>query len=212
MENKRNRFGSRPPAPATAPRLIRLVVGLGLVLVFMYMAWQKAQEGPRNLGGPPGIKMNGPAPDRSPDRAPDLPTENPPRDTTAENPLPNVHVEPERVIKTRIKNASIRNQDGKVVFRGTVDLTDTLARIERGERGSHGNDGTVFQNREKRLPQKTSGYYHEWVHPTEGQRGPGPQRIITGEDGEIYYTPDHYQTFERLDSAAGHGSGQGKPE
>ena len=208
METKRNRFGPRWPQPSTSPQLIRLVVGLGLVLVFMYMAWQKAQEGPRNLGGPPAIKINRPAP--TDDSA--QPSKGIPPESAAENPLPKVHVEPERVIKAQIKNATIRNQEGKVVYRGPIDLTETLARIERNERGTHGNDGSVFQNREKRLPLKPSGYYHEWVHPTEDLRGPGPQRIVTGEDGEIYYTPDHYKTFERLDSEAGQGSGKGKRE
>lgn len=183
MDKKRIRFEPRSPTASTTPRLIRLVVGLGLVLVFMYMAWQKAQEGPRNLGGPPAIKMNRPADTES-----------------SADKTPRVHVEPERVIQTQIRNATIRNQDGKVIYRGLIDLKDTLARIERGERGSHGNDGSVFQNREKRLPIKPAGYYREWVHPTPDQRGPGPQRIVTGEDGEIYYTPDHYRTFERLDA------------
>jgi len=32
-----------------------------------------------------------------------------------------------------------------------------------------------------------------------GINGAGPQRIVTGNGGEIYYTPDHYQTFIRLD-------------
>jgi guanyl-specific ribonuclease Sa len=186
MEKKRNRFDSRSPRPSTTPRLIRLIVGLGLVLVFMYMAWQKAQEGPRNLGGPPAVKVNQPADPES-----------------SAGKTPRVHVEPERVIQTQIKEATIRNQDGKVVYRGDIDLRDTLARIERNERGDHGNDGSVFQNREQRLPQKPAGYYREWVHPTEGLRGPGPQRIVTGEDGEIYYTPDHYETFLRLDSEEG---------
>lgn len=35
----------------------------------------------------------------------------------------------------------------------------------------------------------------EYVHPIDGQRFPGPHRVIIGSDGEIYYTPDHYQTF-----------------
>ncbi|WP_404995342.1 ribonuclease domain-containing protein [Cupriavidus pauculus] len=25
--------------------------------------------------------------------------------------------------------------------------------------------------------------------------GVGPQRIVTGRNGEVYYTPDHYKTF-----------------
>jgi filamentous hemagglutinin len=31
--------------------------------------------------------------------------------------------------------------------------------------------------------------------PTPGVSGPGPQRIVTGKNGEMYYTPDHYDTF-----------------
>lgn len=171
------------------PRLVRLIGGLAIVLFAMYFAWQKAREQPApQPGGPVPVVV--------------LPSEKSDEAATQEAPakeLPRVRVEPERVVKTQIKNAKIRNQDGRIVFQGTVDLRDTLERIERGQRGSHGNDGSVFQNREKRLPLKPSGYYHEWVHPTPELRGPGPQRIVTGEDGEIFYTPDHYQTFERLD-------------
>ena len=185
---------SQTTRSSAAPQLIRLVGGLVVILIAMYIAWQKAQERPAQQ----------PPPDRpvqveSPpvDEPQNLPTTE--KSATTEKSLPNVRSESARTIKTQIKNAKIRNQDGRVVYEGTIDLQDTLDRIERGQRGSHGNDGTVFQNREKRLPQKSSGYYHEWVHPTPDQRGPGPQRIVTGENGEIYYTPDHYKTFERLD-------------
>ncbi|MBQ3636617.1 MAG: hypothetical protein II951_13530 [Bacteroidales bacterium] len=30
------------------------------------------------------------------------------------------------------------------------------------------------------------------------QTFPGLQRIVVGAKGEIYYTPDHYQTFIRI--------------
>jgi guanyl-specific ribonuclease Sa len=182
MRKPIERFGARPPQSAL-PRLIRLVGGLAIVLIAMYFAWEKAQRRPAPQHG-------GPAPVALPE------AEN---KNSSDKRLPQVRVEPERVVKTQIKNAKIRNQDGRVVFQGTVDLRETLDRIERGQRGSHSNDGSVFQNREKRLPAKPSGYYREWVHPTPKLRGPGPQRIVTGEDGEIYYTPDHYGTFERLD-------------
>lgn len=174
------------------PKLARLVFGLILVLVAMYFAWQKAQEKPRVQ--PPPVAN---APVEQP-AAPEVVPQ-------PENQSPRVRVETERHIKSQIKNAKIRNQDGRVVFQGTIDLRDTLDRIERGTRGSHSNDGTVFQNREKRLPVKSAGYYHEWVHPTPNLRGPGPQRIVTGKEGEIYYTPDHYGTFERLNGEQASG-------
>jgi len=97
-----------------------------------------------------------------------------------------------------VPNVSVRDRDGKVAWRGTVDLTDTIARIEAGERLHYNNDGIVFQNRERRLPRKASGYYHEYVHPTPGLSGPGPQRVVAGQDGEIYYTSDHYRSFTKI--------------
>jgi guanyl-specific ribonuclease Sa len=98
----------------------------------------------------------------------------------------------------RIPNQTIRDQSGKVLFRGTIDLQPTLDRIERGERNSHRNDGTTFQNRERRLPVRPGGYYKEFVHPTPGTSGPGPQRVIVGKEGEVWYTPDHYLSFKQI--------------
>jgi guanyl-specific ribonuclease Sa len=97
----------------------------------------------------------------------------------------------------RFDDVEIRHYD-KVVFRGTIDLSSTVARILRGEAHTHRNDGAVFGNRERRLPRRPRGYYREYVHPTRGRRGPGPQRIIVGERGDWYYTPDHYQTFRPM--------------
>lgn len=97
-----------------------------------------------------------------------------------------------------IRRQTIRDEDGKIVYQGDVDVSGTLARIRRGESFPHRNDGSVFQNREGRLPRKPTGYYHEYVHPTPKLRGPGPQRIILGEAQEVYYTPDHYRSFQRL--------------
>ena len=99
---------------------------------------------------------------------------------------------------TTIRDQTIRDQDGEVVFRGDVDVGPTLARIGRNERLDFPNDGAVFQNRERRLPQKPRGYYREYVHPTPSLGGPGPQRIVRGDGGEAYYTPDHYRSFQRL--------------
>lgn len=61
------------------------------------------------------------------------------------------------------------------------------------------NDGVVFDNREKRLPQKQTGYYHEYTVPTPGSDDRGPRRLITGESHELYYTGDHYATFVVVD-------------
>lgn len=85
------------------------------------------------------------------------------------------------------------------VYQGTVDLQPTLDRIANGGAPISRNDGTTFENRPVKgaqlLPVKPDGYYKEYVVPTQGVNGPGPQRIITGKGGEIYYTPDHYDSF-----------------
>jgi len=98
----------------------------------------------------------------------------------------------------QIKNQTIRDLDGRVVYKGTIDLKPTLDRIGRGEANRHRNDGTTFQNRENRLPRKPAGYYKEYVNPTPGENGPGPQRIIIGKEDEVWYTPDHYKTFKQI--------------
>lgn len=105
---------------------------------------------------------------------------------------------PDAEDRLRIPNVVLRDQSGKVVYRGEIDLKPTLERIEAGEKHSHRNDGAVFQNREGRLPKKPSGYYHEYVHPTPNVSGPGPQRVILGGEGEVYYTSDHYKSFKRI--------------
>jgi ribonuclease T1 len=60
------------------------------------------------------------------------------------------------------------------------------------------HDGTTFSNREEMLPSKPLGYYKEYTVPTPGIHSRGAQRIVTGQSGEMYYTPDHYNTFERV--------------
>jgi len=74
----------------------------------------------------------------------------------------------------------------------------TLDRIAAGEKLRFPNDGSVFQNRERRLPKQPSGYYREYVVPTPSGDGPGPQRLVIGQEGETFYTHDHYRTFRRV--------------
>ena len=75
----------------------------------------------------------------------------------------------------------------------------TTKNIEKGGPFPFPNhDGTTFLNREGILPSKPSGYYKEYTVPTLGIHGRGPQRIVSGENGVMYYTPDHYKTFEEI--------------
>lgn len=94
-----------------------------------------------------------------------------------------------------MRQQRIYDESGRLIHVGDIDLAPVFARIAAGERDSHRNDGTVFGNREGRLPRAARGYYTEWVVRTQGLRSVGPQRLITGQKGEAYYTPDHYETF-----------------
>ncbi|MEU7208810.1 ribonuclease domain-containing protein [Streptomyces sp. NPDC044989] len=77
---------------------------------------------------------------------------------------------------------------------------DTLDLIEKGGPFPFEQDGTVFQNREGILPDRSSGYYHEYTVITPGSDTRGARRIVTGEEyQEDYYTADHYASFDLVD-------------
>ena len=97
-----------------------------------------------------------------------------------------------------IHNVSVFDEDHRVVYRGDVNLAPTLKRIESGKRLRFSHDGIVFENRERRLPTRPSGYYHEFVQPTPGDDGPGAQRVVLGAEGEVFYSSDHYRSFRRI--------------
>lgn len=75
---------------------------------------------------------------------------------------------------------------------------DVLRLIERGGPFQYQKDGTIFQNREHRLPKKPRSYYREYTVKTPGSSDRGARRIVRGDGGEVYYTSDHYQTFEAI--------------
>lgn len=97
-----------------------------------------------------------------------------------------------------VENVKIYDLDGRLAYQGNVDLSPDLARILAGERDPHDNDGGIFSNREGLLPQKERGYYREYVVRTPTISHAGPQRLVIGEGDELYYTPDHYASFVRL--------------
>jgi ribonuclease T1 len=97
-----------------------------------------------------------------------------------------------------VRNVTLRDEDRREIYRGDIDLRPTLERIAADKRLRFSHDGTTFQNREGRLPRKPAGYYREWVVPTPGEGGPGPQRLVTGEEGDVWYTADHYTSFRRV--------------
>ncbi|MGN0648969.1 MAG: ribonuclease domain-containing protein [Oscillospiraceae bacterium] len=58
--------------------------------------------------------------------------------------------------------------------------------------------GSYFGNYEKLLPTKKGREYHECDIDTLGAKSRGAKRIVYSNDGLIYYTEDHYESFELL--------------
>ncbi|MFF9037377.1 ribonuclease domain-containing protein [Streptomyces sp. NPDC014892] len=76
----------------------------------------------------------------------------------------------------------------------------TLDLIARGGPYPYAQDGSVFQNRERILPSRSTGYYHEYTVKTPGSSTRGARRIVTGQQNEEdYYTADHYASFDLVD-------------
>jgi ribonuclease T1 len=81
------------------------------------------------------------------------------------------------------------------------EARDTLSLIKQGGPFPYPKDGTIFGNRERRLPAHPRGYYKEYTVKTPESRDRGARRIIAGADGEYYYTDDHYNTFKLIRGA-----------
>lgn len=80
---------------------------------------------------------------------------------------------------------------------------DTLRLIAQGGPFPYKRDGVVFNNYEKRLPQKARGFYREYTVPTPGAKNRGARRIVCGgaqpwPAATCYYTADHYRSFRRI--------------
>ena len=58
--------------------------------------------------------------------------------------------------------------------------------------------GDYFGNYEGLLPKKKGRKYFECDIDTQGKKSRGAKRIIWSNDGLIYYTDDHYESFELL--------------
>ena len=207
-------------------RLLRLLIGVALLAVVLAaerygflgplvpepppVAWQPepgssppptdlatTDDGAAEAEAPSPTEAT-PRADSSVDRAPGEPAV--PRASRRSKPTPQAapRAPPTAADPLVIDGLSLRDSSGRTIYRGQIDLAPTMERIAAGRRLRFPNDGTTFQNRENRLPRRPPGYYREWVVPTPKEPGPGPQRVITGDAGEVWYTHDHYRSFRRL--------------
>ena len=74
----------------------------------------------------------------------------------------------------------------------------TVTLIRKGGPYPYARDGAIFGNREEILPRQKRGYYREYTVKTPGERTRGARRIVAGAGGELYYTDDHYNHFQRV--------------
>lgn len=129
-----------------------------------------------------------------------------------ENPpcVPSAAIEPGRGFVPRVSDA-----------RRERAISDLLARIAACRPMPYDNDGNVHSKPHAGLPRKPAGYYLEYTLIVPGREtGDGPEavniggvtymagpvlshrgaeRLMIGGGREVYYTPDHYTTFVRLD-------------
>ena len=82
------------------------------------------------------------------------------------------------------------------------EAQDVYARVGRGGPFEFDRDGVVFGNREKLLPARARGYYHEYTVRTPGVNNRGGRRLVCGgkktAPDACYYTDDHYRSFRKI--------------
>jgi len=77
------------------------------------------------------------------------------------------------------------------------EVNKTLERIKKWE-GKYSKDWTIFNNNESLLPIKEGWYYKEWTVDTPWISTRWSKRIVVWNNGEKYYTNDHYSTFIKI--------------
>ena len=83
-----------------------------------------------------------------------------------------------------------------------AEVGDTVELVGAGGPYPNPEDGTAYENREGVLPPCEAGYYDLYTVPTPGVPGRGERRLITGDEGELFFTPDRYRSFVLVDAAA----------
>lgn len=84
------------------------------------------------------------------------------------------------------------------VSRLPKEAAATLALVDRGGPFPYDKDGSTFLNLERLLPQRPRGYYREYTVPTPGSPDRGARRLVVGQEGDVYYTADHYRSFRQV--------------
>jgi len=82
------------------------------------------------------------------------------------------------------------------------EAQEVYALVGKGGPFRYDRDGVVFGNREKLLPGKPRGYYHEYTVRTPDEKTRGGRRLVCGgrktAPDACYYTDDHYRSFRKI--------------
>lgn len=113
--------------------------------------------------------------------------------------------EADRVETAELLETLDRDDATNVVYDRTIavddlppEAIDTLLLIDDDGPYPYSKDGSTFQNREGLLPDRPVGHYREFTVETPGSPDRGARRIVSGADGELYWTADHYDSFEQI--------------
>lgn len=98
---------------------------------------------------------------------------------------------------------SVGAQDAVALAALPREAQNTYRLILAGGPFPFDKDGVVFGNRERLLPAKARGYYHEYTVRTPGARNRGARRLVCGglpptRPDICYYTDDHYASFRSV--------------
>lgn len=184
-----------------AHKLGRWLLFAAAAALVVLLLWPKSSSHPTTATAPAAM----PAPERMPDPVPAASPSGPQANGDAHQALefpPPMPVENARIRGPQLSYPSFLPEEG----------VRTLQLILTDGPFPYRQDGSVFQNRERRLPAQPRGYYREYTVPTPGSRDRGARRIVAGGQppAEFFYTDDHYRNFRRftLDGSDGRGMRQ----
>lgn len=100
------------------------------------------------------------------------------------------------------KNDALNNQynDNNIPTK-VYDVIEHIKKYNKAPDGYVG--GRQFMNYEKLLPDEDKNgnkiTYQEWdVNPKIAGKNRGKERVVTSSDGRVYFTNDHYESFNEI--------------
>ncbi len=100
-----------------------------------------------------------------------------------------------RSLNLPFRDAALRSQIDDVV-RHFDEFRTPPPGVRQGIRA--GGERGVFQNVDGTLPRHADPRYYTEMDVWAGTGPRGTERLVIGRGGEVYYTPNHYESFVRI--------------